>query len=125
MPYSSCDYKQKFFIFDKLKIQENLNMMKRLLAMLLPVLLVFNCTETAKYEYPFQNPHLSFEERAADLLGRMTLEEKISQLNYESQAVDRLGVPAYNWWNECLHGVARAGIATVFSTSHRHGGNLG
>jgi beta-glucosidase len=114
MPYSSCDYKQKFFIFDKLKIQENLNMMKRLLAMLLPVLLVFNCTETAKYEYPFQNPDLSFEERAADLLGRMTLEEKISQLNYESQAVDRLGVPAYNWWNECLHGVARAGIATVF-----------
>ena len=44
----------------------------------------------------------------------MTLEEKISQLMNDSPAIDRLGVPAYNWWNECLHGVARAGRATVF-----------
>jgi beta-glucosidase len=44
----------------------------------------------------------------------MTLEEKVSQLNYESPAIPRLGIPAYNWWNECLHGVARAGFATVF-----------
>ena len=44
----------------------------------------------------------------------MTLEEKVSQLMNDSAAIDRLGIPAYNWWNECLHGVARAGRATVF-----------
>ncbi|MDD4257427.1 MAG: glycoside hydrolase family 3 C-terminal domain-containing protein [Bacteroidales bacterium] len=57
---------------------------------------------------------MSFEERAADLVSRMTLEEKVSQMSHESKAIDRLGVPEYNWWNECLHGVARAGHATVF-----------
>ena len=64
--------------------------------------------------YPYQNPRLSFEERTEDLLGRLTLEEKIGMLNYESKAVSRLGIPEYNWWNECLHGVARSGIATVY-----------
>jgi beta-glucosidase len=54
------------------------------------------------------------ENRVDDLLSRMTLEEKISQTLNASPAIDRLGVPAYNWWNECLHGVARAGRATVF-----------
>lgn len=54
------------------------------------------------------------EERVADLAGRMTLDEKISQLMNNSPGIDRLGVPACNWWNECLHGVARAGRATVF-----------
>ena len=44
----------------------------------------------------------------------MTLEEKIAQMLYDAPAIERLGIPAYNWWNECLHGVARAGIATVF-----------
>jgi beta-glucosidase len=57
---------------------------------------------------------LSFEERAKDLVSRMTLDEKASQLTYNSAAVKRLGIPAYNWWNEALHGVARAGTATVF-----------
>ncbi|WP_024832884.1 glycoside hydrolase family 3 C-terminal domain-containing protein [Ruminiclostridium josui] len=57
---------------------------------------------------------LSFKERAADLVSRMTLEEKASQLRYDAQPVERLGIPRYNWWNEALHGVARAGIATVF-----------
>jgi beta-glucosidase len=57
---------------------------------------------------------LPFEQRAADLVKRMTLEEKISQLGNDSPAIERLGVPAYNWWNECLHGVARNGRATVF-----------
>lgn len=52
--------------------------------------------------------------RATELVSRMTLEEKVSQLRYDAPAIDRLGVPAYNWWNEVLHGVARAGTATVF-----------
>ena len=52
--------------------------------------------------------------RAQELVGRMTLEEKASQLRYDSPAIPRLGIPAYNWWNEALHGVARAGVATVF-----------
>ena len=54
------------------------------------------------------------QKRVDDLVSRMTLDEKISQLMNASPAVERLGVPAYNWWNEALHGVARAGRATVF-----------
>ena len=52
--------------------------------------------------------------RAKELVAKMTVEEKASQLRYDSPAIDRLGVPAYNWWNEALHGVARAGTATMF-----------
>lgn len=52
--------------------------------------------------------------KAKELVSRMTLEEKASQLKYDAPAVPRLGIPAYNWWNEVLHGVARAGTATVF-----------
>jgi beta-glucosidase len=57
---------------------------------------------------------LSTDARVDDLISRMTLEEKISQMVYDAPAIERLSVPQYNWWNECLHGVARAGIATVF-----------
>ncbi len=53
-------------------------------------------------------------EKARALVARMTLEEKISQLRYDAPAIERLGVPAYNWWNEALHGVARGGTATSF-----------
>jgi beta-glucosidase len=63
---------------------------------------------------PYQNPDLPLDTRVEDLIGRMTLEEKVSQTLYEAPAIDRLGIPAYNWWNEALHGVARAGRATVF-----------
>jgi beta-glucosidase len=66
------------------------------------------------YEFPFQNPGLSIEERVNDLVGRMTIDEKISQMMNGAPSIERLGIPAYNWWNECLHGVARAGVATVF-----------
>ena len=52
--------------------------------------------------------------KAEALVARMTLEEKASQLKYNAPAIPRLGIPAYNWWNEVLHGVARAGTATVF-----------
>jgi beta-glucosidase len=62
----------------------------------------------------YKNPNLSADERAKDLLSRMTLDEKISQTLNNSAAIPRLGVPAVNWWNEALHGVARAGKATVF-----------
>lgn len=62
----------------------------------------------------YKNPDLAQEKRIDDLLSRMTLEEKISQMLFSSSAIARLDVPEYNWWNECLHGVARAGIATVF-----------
>jgi beta-glucosidase len=57
---------------------------------------------------------LTPEQRAADLIAHMTIEEKARQLGHTAPAIPRLGVPAYNWWNEGLHGVARAGIATVF-----------
>ena len=52
--------------------------------------------------------------KAHELVGRMTLEEKASQLRYDAPAIPRLDIPAYNWWNEGLHGVARAGVATSF-----------
>ena len=52
--------------------------------------------------------------KAHELVGKMTLEEKASQLKFDAPAIERLGIPAYNWWNEALHGVARAGTATVF-----------
>ncbi len=53
------------------------------------------------------------ERRTADLLSRMTLQEKVSQMMNDSPAIPRVGIPAYNWWNESLHGVARVGLATV------------
>ncbi len=57
---------------------------------------------------------MTYLERANELVSKMTLEEKIAQMRYDAPAIERLGVPAYNWWNECLHGVARSGAATVF-----------
>ena len=51
---------------------------------------------------------------AKELVSQMTLEEKLSQMLYASPAIERLHIPAYNWWNEALHGIARAGVATVF-----------
>jgi beta-glucosidase len=60
-----------------------------------------------QYTFPFQNPALPMEARVNDLVSRMTLEEKVSQMLNGSPAIPRLGVPAYDWWNEVLHGVAR------------------
>lgn len=80
---------------------------------LLIILLGVNLNAQTK-KFPFQNPKLSTEERVEDLIARLTLEEKVGQLLYNSPAVDRIGLPEYNWWNECLHGVARNGRATIF-----------
>jgi beta-glucosidase len=99
--------------------------MKKYIYKISPIILIFllslffSCTDTeervkVEFEYDFQNPFLSAETRIADLITRMTLEEKISQLTNNSSAIERLGIPEYDWWNECLHGVARAGRATVF-----------
>ena len=62
----------------------------------------------------YRDQSLSLEKRVNDLVSRMSLEEKISQMQYTAPAIPRLGIAEYNWWNECLHGVARNGIATVF-----------
>ena len=64
--------------------------------------------------YPYQDPNLSSEQRAADLISRLTLAEKASLMKNTSPAIQRLGIPQFDWWNEVLHGVARNGFATVF-----------
>ena len=71
-------------------------------------LLLFSATVAGQATYKFLNPDLPIAERVNDLVGRLTLEEKISQMLNNAPAIDRLGIPAYNWWNECLHGVARS-----------------
>jgi beta-glucosidase len=63
---------------------------------------------------PHKDVKKSFEARAKYIVSKMTLEEKVSQMTHKSAAIDRLEIPAMNYWNECLHGVARAGVATVF-----------
>ncbi len=79
------------------------------------ILLITKClTAQQTGKFPYQNPALSTEVRVNDLVGRMTLDEKISQMMNTAPAIDHLGIPAYDWWNECLHGVGRAGLATVF-----------
>lgn len=78
-------------------------------------MLLFLTTSIHAQQTPlFRNSNAPMEDRVQDLLKRLTLEEKISLTGYNSPAIERLGIPAYNWWNEALHGVARAGEATVF-----------
>ncbi len=76
------------------------------------LLLSFGCRERSAY--PFLNTSLPAEERAWDIVSRLTLEEKVAQMQNNAPAIERLGIPSYNWWNECLHGVGRDDIATVF-----------
>ncbi|HTW43915.1 MAG TPA: glycoside hydrolase family 3 C-terminal domain-containing protein [Acidobacteriaceae bacterium] len=79
------------------------------------VLFAASCAPgTCQTMLPYQNPKLSPQQRAADLVSRMTLEEKVSQTMNDAPAIPRLGIPAYNWWSEGLHGIARSGYATVF-----------
>ncbi|HEX3084580.1 MAG TPA: glycoside hydrolase family 3 C-terminal domain-containing protein [Pyrinomonadaceae bacterium] len=71
-------------------------------------------TSTGQSPAPYKDASLPIEKRVDDLVSRMTLEEKVSQMMNAAPAIERLGIPAYEWWNEALHGVARAGYATVF-----------
>ncbi len=66
------------------------------------------------YSYPFNDPSIAVDQRVDDLINKLSLEEKSQLMLYNSPAIVRLGIPEYNWWNECLHGVGRAGEATVF-----------
>jgi beta-glucosidase len=62
----------------------------------------------------YMNSEYPLEKRVDNLVSLLTLDEKIGQMQHNAAAIDRLGIPQYNWWNECLHGVARNGVATVF-----------
>ena len=75
------------------------------------LLLFISCANTISES---KKQPIDFEKKAEALVAEMTLEEKVSQMSHESPAIERLGIPEYNWWNECLHGVGRAGRATVF-----------
>ena len=79
------------------------------------LLLAGACVPAARAQTPaYLNQRLPFAQRVNDLVGRMTLEEKVSQMKDVAAPIPRLGVPEYNWWNEALHGVARSGLGTVF-----------
>lgn len=86
--------------------------MKKLLATFMIVCATM--VNAQSFKYPFQNPNLTPEQRAEDLVGRLTLEEKASLMMDVSPAIERLGIPHFEWWNEALHGVGRNGFATVF-----------
>ena len=78
------------------------------------LLLIRGTSFSQNYTYPYLDPSVGLEQRVEDLMGKLTLDEKASLMLYNSPAIDRLGIPEYNWWSEALHGVARAGMATVF-----------
>ena len=82
---------------------------------LLLAALFVTCNVMAQGQYPFRNPELSIDQRVDDLVSRLTLEEKVKQMLNNTPPIERLGIPAYNWWNECLHGVGRSNYkVTVF-----------
>ena len=88
-------------------------MKKGLIIIVLAVLLGGVSTATAQ-DFPFQDTSLTVDERVEDLLSRLTLDEKLSMMEHRNPAIPSLGLPAYSWWNEALHGVGRNGLATVF-----------
>ena len=90
--------------------------MKRILIGLsISIGLLYTVSVQAQIEvFPYQDPRLPAEQRADDLLGRLTLEEKVSLMMNGSPAIKRLGIPQFEWWSEALHGIGRNGFATVF-----------
>jgi len=88
---------------------------KNLISITLLVFLQFSYSQNNEGAFPFNNSSLPLEVRVNDLIERMTLEEKTSQMLNDAPAIKRLNITAYNWWNECLHGVGRSGFnVTVF-----------
>ena len=87
--------------------------MKKTIITIASALLLLS-SASAQEVLPFRNPELPREERINDLISRLTLQEKVGMMMHGSKGVERLGIPDYNWWNEALHGVARAGLATVY-----------
>lgn len=93
-------------------------MKKNIFYIVLSFLLIFNFQNSlAQRIYPFQDETLEINSRIDDLISQLTLEEKASLMLHNNPSIDRLNIPEYNWWNESLHGVARAGKATVFPQS--------
>jgi beta-glucosidase len=83
-------------------------MMNRIFGFLCGLLVCLSACSGGNFEYPFQDPDLSVDERVNDLVSRLTLDEKVGQMVNNAPAIARLNVPAYNYWNEALHGVARS-----------------
>ena len=98
----------------KIKSCKSWKSYKSCLLLLLAFVLLASQQASTQSVPPYKNPNLAIEARVNDLVSRMTLEEKVLQMQNGAPAIERLGVPAYDWWNEALHGVARAGYATVF-----------
>ena len=90
-------------------------MKNQLITIILLFYSTFLCAQNENFD--FLDTDLPFEERVDILVSQMTLQEKADQMVYTAKGVERLNIPEYNWWNECLHGVARAGYATVFPQS--------
>jgi beta-glucosidase len=88
-------------------------MKKNILYLLIFLSVDISAFSQKKFEYPFQNPALSIEARVNDLVSRLTLEEKVNQMLNSTPAIERLGIPPYDWWNESLHGVARTKYPTT------------
>ena len=102
-------------------------MKNKLKSIVLLAVVSLNGLVAQTYEFPFRNPDLPLDERVQDIISRLTLEEKVQLMKHAAPAVPRLGIPAYNWWNEALHGVARTkekvtvfpqaiGMAATFDT---------
>lgn len=82
-------------------------MKRNVLHLVVIIFLTSSLWAQKKYDYPFQDPSLPIERRVSDLVSRLTLEEKVAQMLNTAPGIERLGIPPYDWWNECLHGVAR------------------
>jgi beta-glucosidase len=102
--------------FDPMMTKASLQKLSKPFLLALSLFFLFGTctTKEESQNFPFLNAGLPIDDRVSDLVMRMTLEEKIAQMMNDAPAIDRLGVPRYNWWSEGLHGVARAGLATVF-----------
>ena len=97
-------------LYETRNVKDRLKNMKRIIVSIIGI--VISCCAIAQQD--FRNPNLSIDERAQLLLNQLTLEEKLGMMEHRNPAIERLGIPAYSWWNEALHGVARNGFATVY-----------